>query len=256
MKKRQFFQNLKRAYIELEGVHYNTAHFQKNAGRYLKMVAPVLDFPNTAKILDVGGGFCYLTQFFKNQGYEISAIDFYYGDIPKIRCQKSGIPFYLLNVEVDDLPFDEEYFDVIILGEVIEHFMYSPLGPLKKINRILKTDGVFILSTPGLFRIIGLLKMASGYTFFHKLLSPKKKSPIWYKGKKFIYRHNKLYSMKELRQLIVRSGFRIVSSGYVDEGICISGKPLKNFLKIVFFPLLLIFPNFKDYLWVVAEKQE
>jgi len=256
MKNKLLSQRLKRAYIELDGENYNTVHYQKNGNRYLKMIAPVLQLSKAAKILDIGGGFCYLTKFFKNQGYEISAIDFFYGDIPKIRCEKSGIPFYLLNVEVDDLPFEEEYFDVIMLGEVIEHFTYSPLTPLNKINKILKKGGVFILTTPSIFRIIGLLKMVSGYNFFHKLLSPNRENPFWYKGKEFIYRHNKLYSMKELRQLIVKSGFRIVSSGYVDEGICISGKPLKNILKIIFSPLLLIFPNFKDFIWVVAEKQE
>jgi hypothetical protein len=149
--KKLLSQKLKRAYIELEGAHYNAVHYQKNGNRYLKMIAPVLDFSKAAKILDIGGGYCYLTKFFKNQGYEISAIDFFYGDIPKTRCLKNGIPFYLL---------------------------------------------------------------------------------------------------------IVRSGFRVVSSGYVDEGICLGGNPLKNFIKIIFFPLLRVFPNFKDYLWVVAENQE
>ena len=110
MKNRLISEKLKHAYIALEGENYNTVHYQKNGNRYLKMIAPVLQLSKAAKILDIGSGFCYLTKFFKNQGYEISAIDFFYGDIPKIRCEKSGIPFYLSNVEVDDLPFEEEYF--------------------------------------------------------------------------------------------------------------------------------------------------
>ena len=136
----------------------------------------------------------YLTKFFKLQGYDIFALDFFYGDIPKIRCEKSAIPFYFLNVEVDEFPFEKEFFDVIILGEVIEHFTYSPITPLSEINKILKKDGVFVVTTPNAFRIIELLKMVSGYTLYRKLISSYREKPMWYKGKKFYYRHNKLYS--------------------------------------------------------------
>ncbi len=255
MKNNFLSQRLKRAYLELEGINYNILHYQQHLNRYLKMIDSVLPRFSTAKILDIGGGFCYLTKFFKLQGFEIFAIDFFYGDIPQIRCERNGIPFFCLNVEVDDLPFEKEFFDVIILGEVLEHFTYSPLIPLKKIRNILKKDGMLLLTTPNVFRLIDLLKIFSGYHFFSHLLSSYQEEPIWYKGKKFYYRHNKLYTMKELRRLILQSGFRITSSGFLNEGISMRDNLIKIFLQCIFSPLPFIFPQLRDVLWVVAEKE-
>jgi predicted GNAT family N-acyltransferase len=81
-----------------------------------------------------------------------------------------------------------------------------------------------------------------------------KRAYLELEGEKFYYRHNKLYSMKKLRQLIVQAGFRVASSGYVNEGISLRENRIKIFLKIIFSPLLLIVPQFKDFIWVVAEK--
>ena len=133
MKNKLISQKLKHAYLELEGGNYNAVHYKKNRNRYLKMIEAVLPLSKSGKILDIGAGFCYLTKFFKLQGYEIFAIDFFYGDLPKIRCEQNHIPFFYLNIEVDDLPFEKEFFDVVILGEVIEHFTYSPLFPLNRL---------------------------------------------------------------------------------------------------------------------------
>jgi len=255
MKNKSFSQKLQHAYLELEGENYNTVHYQQNLNRYLKMTEAVLPLSKSNKILDMGVGFCYLTKFFKLQGHEIFAIDFFYGDIPKIRCERNDIPFFPLNIEVDNLPFEKEFFDVIILGEVIEHFTYSPLIPLRKIHKALKKDGLLILTTPNIFRIIELLKILSGYNFFYNRISPYQKKPIWYKGKKFYYRHNQLYSMKGLKQIIIQAGFGIVSSGFINEGISLKENPINIFLKFIFSPFALLIPQLQDVIWITAKKK-
>lgn len=256
MKNKLIIEALEQAYLDLEGKNYNVVHYEQNRNRYLKMIEAVLLLSRSDKILDIGVGFCYLAKFFKLQGYEIFAIDFFYGDLPKIRCEQNHIPFFSLNIEVDDLPFEIEFFDVIILGQVIEHFTYSPLIPLRKIKKALKKDGTLILTTPNIFRVFELLKILSGYNLFYNLISPYQQKPIWYKGKRFYYRHNKLYSMKELKQIVVQAGFRIVSSGLVNEGISLKDNPIKFFLKFFFSPLTLLIPQFKDILLIVAQKED
>lgn len=74
MKKKLISQGLKCAYLELEGVNYNAVHYRQNRNRYQKMIEAVLPLSNSGKILDIGAGFCYLTKFFKFQGYEVYAI--------------------------------------------------------------------------------------------------------------------------------------------------------------------------------------
>lgn len=256
MKNKSLSQRLQHAYFALEGENYNTVHYQQNLNRYLKMIEVVLPLSKSNKILDIGAGFCYLSKFFKRQGYEIYAIDFFYGNIPKVRCEQHHIPFFPLNVEVDDLPFEKDFFDVIILGEVIEHFTYSPLIPLEKIQKVLKKDGLLILTTPNIFRIIELLKIFSGYNFFYNQISPHQSKPIWYKEKRFYYRHNKLYSMKELRQIMIQAGFRIACSGFVNEGTSLKEHPIKIFLKFIFSPFALLMPQLQDVMWIAAKKKK
>lgn len=246
-------QKLRQAYVELEGRNFNLKHFRQNSGRYLKMIEFILPFSSAGKILDIGCGFCYLTKFLKLQGSDVFAVDFFYGDIPKIRCKQSEIPFFQLNIEIDDISFGEKAFDVILLGEVLEHFNFSPLIPLRKIRKALKKGGRLILTTPNALRLVNLFKLLAGYNLYPHLMAYYQE-PIWYKGKSFYYRHNRLYTMKELRQLISQSGFKIVSSGFISEGIYRGDNPEKVFFRFLIFPLLLAFPPLRDFLWVVAER--
>jgi 2-polyprenyl-3-methyl-5-hydroxy-6-metoxy-1,4-benzoquinol methylase len=255
MKRKQLCQELKRAYLELEGEHYNSVHYRQNRNRYLKMMQAVLPFSASARILDIGVGFCYLATYFKLQGYEVSAVDFFYGDLPKTRCEQNQIPFFSLNIEVDDLPFEEESFDVIILGEVVEHFTYSPLIPLRKIAKALKKDGTLLLSTPNRYRILELMKKLSGTNLAQNLISPPREEPVWHKGKSFYYRHNRLYSMKEIRRLVRQSGFRVLSSGFKNEGICLKENPIKTFLRCVCRPFALVIPGIRDFLLIEAKRK-
>ena len=180
-------------------------------------------------------------------------MDFFYGDTPKIRCQRSGIPFYQLNIEVDDLPFEKEYFDVIILGEVLEHFNYSPLNPLGKIRDALRNGGQLILTTPNALRLVNICKLLAGRNRLPDL-EGRYVEPIFYKGKRFSYRHNRIYSMKELIQLVSQAGLKIRSFGFVREGIYVKERIEKVLLQSVLSPLLFIFPPLRDFLWLVAEK--
>lgn len=66
-----------------------------------------------------------------------------------------GTDFFLLDAH--ELPFKADSFDAVISIETIEH-LGKPADFLKECHRILKRDGVLILSTPN-------KKMASPYAF-------------------------------------------------------------------------------------------
>ncbi len=244
---------LRQAYVELDGKYPNFKHFEENKERYLKIIEFILPFSSDPRILDIGCGFCYLTKFLKIQGSNIVAVDFFYGDIPKIRCKENAIPFFQLNIEADDFPFGTEVFDVIILGEVLEHLNYSPLIPLREIRRVLTKGGKLILTTPNALRLINLLKLLGGHNIYPDL-NTYYQEPIFYKGKSLFYRHNRLYTIKELTQLISQAGFRMLSSGFVSEGNYRGDNPKKVLLKSLLSPFQLILPHFRDFLWMVAEK--
>jgi len=94
--------------------------------------------PPPAKVLIVGvmGGRDYF--LLKNLGYAVTAIDI--GEQPDIS------PIVISNIE-DRLPFPDGSFDLVLIGEVLEH-LKRDADALDNISRILKQDGVLIVSVP------------------------------------------------------------------------------------------------------------
>ncbi len=88
------------------------------------------------------------------------------------------------------LPFEDSYFDMVTMFDVIEHVeKNTEINCLAEINRVLKSNGTLILSTPN-------------NKFFAKILDP-----AWYFG----HRH---YSTARLQELLAQSGFRVYSIEY------------------------------------------
>ncbi len=142
---------------------------------------------------------------------------------------------------------------MIILGEVLEHFKYSPLIQLEKIRRALENGGRLIVTAPNALRLINLFKLLAGYNLYPHLTSYYQE-PLFYKGKHFLYPHNRLYSRKELIRLISQAGFKILSFGFTTECTYRKDTLGKVLLKFLISPLLLALPPFRDFPWVVAEK--
>jgi 2-polyprenyl-3-methyl-5-hydroxy-6-metoxy-1,4-benzoquinol methylase len=104
-------------------------------------------FPNkNSKILDVGAGSGHCLIPLKKAGWQnLWAIDI--DDFNKDFFKKCDINFNQLDVEKDQLPYNNNFFDVILCFHLIEH-LFSPSNFINEAHRILKTDGIFILVTP------------------------------------------------------------------------------------------------------------
>lgn len=96
------------------------------------------NIPKCSKILIVGvmGGRDYF--LLKNLGFDVVAVDI--GKQPDI-----GSIIYC-NIE-EELPFENDSFDAVLIGEVLEH-LKDDVQALINIRRILKDDGKLIVSIP------------------------------------------------------------------------------------------------------------
>jgi SAM-dependent methyltransferase len=94
--------------------------------------------PAGSKILVVGvmGGRDFF--LFKNLGFDCYALDI--GPQPDIE------PIIFVNVE-EDLPFPDGTFDIVLIGEVLEH-LEQDTKALRVIRRLLKPQGRLIVSLP------------------------------------------------------------------------------------------------------------
>jgi SAM-dependent methyltransferase len=111
------------------------------------------------------------------------------------------IPACWLNVEKEDLPFEEGTFDYVLCTEVLEHLLYSPSKLLYNIHRVLRTEGELVLSTPN------ILSFATRLRFIFSTGSNP--LPERYSGNGPHFRHNRLYTVDEVVRLLQLIGFKI-----------------------------------------------
>lgn len=88
-----------------------------------------------------GAGILYLQQFGDVYGVDLSpkAVDF---------CKKRGITKVKIG-DVSDLPFKDNFFDLVCLMDVIEHVSNDKLI-IKEMCRVLKKGGILLMTLPAL----------------------------------------------------------------------------------------------------------
>lgn len=112
----------------------------------------------------------------------------------------------LFNIEDDEFPYEGDSFDVVLYCEIIEHLLMDPVHVLRKIRRILKDDGVLVLTTPNVARLNNILRLSSGDNIYDP-----------YSGYGPYGRHNREYTMAELHALLGFLGFAIEESFIADS---------------------------------------
>lgn len=100
------------------------------------------------------------------------------------------------DVENMDFPWEEEYFDYIIVGDALEHWM-EPENVLKRLGRHLKKEGHIIASLSNLKHYSVILPLLKWDMF------PYSNAGILDKA------HVKMYTGVEIQRLMARSGYEV-----------------------------------------------
>lgn len=112
----------------------------------------------STKILEVGCADGSFLKILKDDGYDTYGIDVALKAVAK--AQKYNINARQANVE-KGIPFDDNYFSVIIAAEVIEH-LYDTDKFLKELYRAVKPGGWLLISTPNLASLKNRLRLLIG----------------------------------------------------------------------------------------------
>lgn len=170
---------------------FNNSIKQRLSGRHYAC-AEAIDY-SYKKVLNIGcgnGSFEYLTA---DKAKEIVGVDIKYEDIlqAKEECKDfKNVNFVEMNILENDIPAISA--DVVTLFDVIEHIKKgTELNALKKIYKMLKSNGQVVISTP--------------LENFTKYLDP-----AWYFG----HRH---YTEEQMVELLVNAGFEVDKS-YFNGG--------------------------------------
>ena len=106
----------------------------------------VVKIKKVGKVLDIGcgkGGFMYSL---KRRNWDVCGLD---PSSSPIKLIRDGLKNRVFNCELKDCHFEDKYFDVITLWHVFEH-LPNPMDELREIHRILKDDGIMILTIPNI----------------------------------------------------------------------------------------------------------
>lgn len=243
------FQERSRAGTLLSG---SEDYFNGSCERWSTVIAELSRSFAGGRILDVGaldGIFC---SALKSLGYETVALD-WNRSLPESVWKQLGIALFQCHLEADPLPFGDGEFTAVYLGQVLEHFTYSPRRPMQEIYRILKPGGLLMLDVPNVSELHNFYRLIRGknilYDYKKHYLDAE---PILYKGLPYFDRHNREFTAEDLRVLADTCGFQVVRIAYLRS--LRSGKRGLRRLEVPLSALRDLIPLFRKTLMMVARK--
>lgn len=99
------------------------------------------------RVLDVGCDIGLIGKLLLQNNNKVYGMDISPTAVKK--AKKKGLKAYCLNPETQTLPFKNNYFDVVLLAEIIEH-VFDPDLLLQKVRKKLIKGGELVLTTPNL----------------------------------------------------------------------------------------------------------
>jgi SAM-dependent methyltransferase len=125
-------------YYNREGDQAYTMEAQGSISRVLQIIDWIISYvPKGGKILDVGCGDMFLST--RSSDYDWTGID-----INITKAKGKAIEHDLME---SPYPFPDASFDAILCSETLEH-VWDPRIVHKEANRLLKKDGIYIVTTP------------------------------------------------------------------------------------------------------------
>lgn len=233
----------------------NLSYFNLHFRRFVETLELLIQNQNLdSVILDVGSSPGYLLMATKQLGYKVIGIDLDPNYIDK--NIRDDLVVKKCDLEKDKLPFNDETFDCILFTEVAEHLLYYNLKPvLIEIRRVLKRDGLIILTTPNIAALENRIFLLFGKEVIN-------------------YMHNREYTRKEISTILVQSGFSIKQINYSLSRDVVTHKILDNFIsedhvligslkypfwknigRAIVLPIKLLVPSFRSSIFIIGNKK-
>lgn len=110
-----------------------------------------------------------------------------------------SVPMHEVNIELNEWPFAKASFDTLVWTETLEHLTCDPSFAWHQANHVLKTDGILLFSVPNALYWVRAVQL---------LLGKNIDDPYSWHGP--FGRHNRLYTIKEIKALAKLHGFEVV----------------------------------------------
>jgi 2-polyprenyl-3-methyl-5-hydroxy-6-metoxy-1,4-benzoquinol methylase len=180
-------------------------------GSIEKVFGPIARANRIDKMLDIGCGYGALTQYIGEmlKASEVHGIDFNSERISI--AEKRGIKTHNMDLNYQPFPFQDSSFDLVVTFGVLEHLV-SYDNILRETHRILKDDGIFVVSTPNLGSYVNRFALLLGYQPRDVEVSQVLTAgvlPFHAKGGIF---HIHCATLRTMKELLAYNEFRVVST--------------------------------------------
>jgi SAM-dependent methyltransferase len=127
-------------------------------------------------------------------------------DLLKERFIERGVQFKSCNLDEGKIPFDDQFFDMVIFTEVLEHVFGPPSELLQEFKRVLRPGGELILGVPNIARLANRLRLLFGASPLPNADNQMKRD--WVHG----HGHLHEYTRGEITELCNRNGLEVTQT--------------------------------------------
>lgn len=187
--------------------HLLANEFDPGFEQRARFIFKAIEFYKPKKILDAGCGrgfYSHAVSFFpfvqEIQSFDVNES---YIHLAKSHCTDKRI--HIQQANIYKLPYPDNYFDLIIFSEVLEHLPHE-VNALSELSRVLKKGGCIALTVPNerfpfLWDPLNWILM--------KLCNTHISKDIWWLAGMWAD-HNRLYTFAQLKGLFAKSSFTVV----------------------------------------------
>jgi SAM-dependent methyltransferase len=177
-----------------------------------------------ARVLELGSNPYFITRLLRERGLAVTSAN-WFGDGSEAgragvqTVREGGVAhdyrFDHFNLEVDPFPYPDNTFDLVLFCEILEHLPFDPVHSLAEIHRVLRPGGAVLITTPNATRTENVVKMLRGENVYEVL-----------SGHGPYGRHNREYTVDELRTLLRQEGFQVDFVYALDIHSAVAALPL------------------------------
>ncbi len=193
-------------------------------------------------VLEIAAVPLILTAALKRTNLKVTGIDIaperYNSSIEQL-----GITMLKCDIEKDKLPIESNTYDTVVFNEIFEHLRINPIFTMREVLRVLKPNGLLLMSSPNLRSIRGLkhfLLQNRAFSCLGNIYAEYEKlEKLGHMG------HVREYTSKEVIDFLENIGFEMTMLIY--RGRCYS--------KVAQIAIRL-FPTLRPFITYVAIKPE
>jgi 2-polyprenyl-3-methyl-5-hydroxy-6-metoxy-1,4-benzoquinol methylase len=198
---------LKHLYSEEYFNNSNSTHFgyenyiadqKKIIKTFSKRVESIEEFVKGGSLLDVGCAMGFFMKAAHDRKWRVEGVEI--SDFAA-KYARSNYKFKVKTSDFLSFKSDKTY-DLITFWDVVEHF-YNPIQALKKANKMLKENGLLVLSTPDVDSI------------------PAKFTRHRWVGYKLSDEHLTYFSKDTISKLLKKAGFKVVKKSHTGKHVSI-----------------------------------